>query len=155
MQYKGQNPQKNITCNIRTRTIECKKENREKLKSRPQGDAELKSLQVWWSYKKSLLRECRVSPEAQKSFLRECRAKYHRNRRWRSFKVVPKGMQSLNATASPRPTPLPWSRRSSSCARALVCLSSLPRPCPSLCRAPPCPSPAVSMAPCNTLNLGV
>jgi hypothetical protein len=35
---------------------------------------------------------------AQKSFLRGCRAKYHRNIRWGSSKVVPKGMQSLNAT---------------------------------------------------------
>jgi hypothetical protein len=32
---------------------------------------------------------------AQKSFLRECRAKYHRNIRRRSSKVVPKGMQNL------------------------------------------------------------
>jgi hypothetical protein len=31
----------------------------------------------------------------QKSFLRECRAKYRRNRRRRSSKVVPKGMQNL------------------------------------------------------------
>jgi hypothetical protein len=35
---------------------------------------------------------------AQKSFLRGCRAKYHRNIRCRSSKVVPKGMQSLNVT---------------------------------------------------------
>jgi hypothetical protein len=35
---------------------------------------------------------------AQKSFLRECRAKYHRNIRCRSSKIIPKGMQSLNAT---------------------------------------------------------
>jgi hypothetical protein len=34
---------------------------------------------------------------AQKSFLRGCRAKYHRNIRSRSSKVIPKGMQSLNA----------------------------------------------------------
>jgi hypothetical protein len=32
---------------------------------------------------------------AQKSFLRECRAKYHRNIRQRSSKVVSKGMQNL------------------------------------------------------------
>jgi hypothetical protein len=32
---------------------------------------------------------------AQKSFLRECRAKYHRNIRRRSSKVIPKGMQNL------------------------------------------------------------
>jgi hypothetical protein len=32
---------------------------------------------------------------AQKSFLRERRAKYHRNRKRRSSKVVPKGMQNL------------------------------------------------------------
>ena len=32
---------------------------------------------------------------AQKSFLRECRAKYRRNIRQRSSKVVPKGMQNL------------------------------------------------------------
>jgi hypothetical protein len=32
---------------------------------------------------------------AQKSFQRECRAKYHRNIRQRSSKVVPKGMQNL------------------------------------------------------------
>jgi hypothetical protein len=32
---------------------------------------------------------------AQKSFIRECRAKYHRNIRRRSSKVVPKGMQNL------------------------------------------------------------
>jgi aldehyde:ferredoxin oxidoreductase len=32
---------------------------------------------------------------AQKSFLRECRAKYRRNIRRRSSKVVPKGMQNL------------------------------------------------------------
>jgi len=38
---------------------------------------------------KSFLRERSVSSEAQKSFLRECRAKYHRNIRWRSSKVVP------------------------------------------------------------------
>jgi hypothetical protein len=35
---------------------------------------------------------------AQKSFLRGCKAKYHQNIRWRSSKVIPKGMQSLNAT---------------------------------------------------------
>jgi hypothetical protein len=33
---------------------------------------------------------------AQKSFLRECRAKYRRNIRRRSSKVVPKGMQNLH-----------------------------------------------------------
>jgi hypothetical protein len=33
---------------------------------------------------------------AQKSFLRECRAKYRRNRRRRSSKDVPKGMQNLH-----------------------------------------------------------
>jgi hypothetical protein len=33
---------------------------------------------------------------AQKSFQRECRAKYRRNRRQRSSKVVPKGMQNLH-----------------------------------------------------------
>jgi hypothetical protein len=32
---------------------------------------------------------------AQKSFQRECRAKYRRNIRQRSSKVVPKGMQNL------------------------------------------------------------
>jgi hypothetical protein len=32
---------------------------------------------------------------ARKSFLRECRAKYRRNIRRRSSKVVPKGMQNL------------------------------------------------------------
>jgi hypothetical protein len=32
---------------------------------------------------------------AQKSFQRECRAKYRRNIRWRSSKVVHKGMQNL------------------------------------------------------------
>jgi hypothetical protein len=37
--------------------------------------------------------QCKFS--AQKSFQRECRAKYHRNRRRRSSKVVPKGMQNL------------------------------------------------------------
>jgi hypothetical protein len=35
---------------------------------------------------------------AQKSFQKEFRAKYHRNIRWRSSKVIPKGMQNLNAT---------------------------------------------------------
>ena len=34
----------------------------------------------------------------QKSFLRGSRDKYHRNIRTRSSKVIPKGMQSLNAT---------------------------------------------------------
>ena len=33
---------------------------------------------------------------AQKSFPRECRAKYRRNRRRRSSKDVPKGMQNLH-----------------------------------------------------------
>jgi hypothetical protein len=33
---------------------------------------------------------------AQKSFLRECRAKYRWNRRQRSSKDVPKGMQNLH-----------------------------------------------------------
>jgi hypothetical protein len=33
---------------------------------------------------------------AQKSFLRDWRAKYHRNIRQRSSKVVPKGMQKLH-----------------------------------------------------------
>jgi hypothetical protein len=37
--------------------------------------------------------QCKFS--AQKSFRRECRAKYRRNIRRRSSKVVPKGMQSL------------------------------------------------------------
>jgi hypothetical protein len=32
---------------------------------------------------------------AQKSFQRECRAKYRWNIRWKSSKVVPKGMQNL------------------------------------------------------------
>jgi hypothetical protein len=32
---------------------------------------------------------------AQKSFQRECRAKYRRNIRRRSLKVIPKGMQNL------------------------------------------------------------
>jgi hypothetical protein len=62
------------------------------------------------NYKKSLLRESRVSyaevtkvvPKgaqckfsAQKSFQRECRAKYRRNIRRKSSKDVPKGMQNL------------------------------------------------------------
>ena len=38
--------------------------------------------------------QCKFS--AQKSFLRECRAKYRRNRRRRSSKDVPKGMQNLH-----------------------------------------------------------
>jgi hypothetical protein len=33
---------------------------------------------------------------AQKSFLRECRAKYRQNRRRRSSKDVPKGMENLH-----------------------------------------------------------
>jgi hypothetical protein len=37
--------------------------------------------------------QCKFS--AQKSFQRECRAKYRRNRRQRSSKDVPKGMQNL------------------------------------------------------------
>jgi hypothetical protein len=37
--------------------------------------------------------QCKFS--AQKLFLRECRAKYRRNRRRRSSKDVPKGMQNL------------------------------------------------------------
>jgi hypothetical protein len=59
---------------------------------------------------KSFLRECRakiaeatkVVPKgaqrkfsAQKSFQRECKAKYRRNIRWRSSKVILKGMQNL------------------------------------------------------------
>jgi hypothetical protein len=37
--------------------------------------------------------QCKFS--AQKSFQRECKAKYRRNMRRRSSKVVPKGMQNL------------------------------------------------------------
>jgi hypothetical protein len=79
------------------------KENREKLKRRPQGDAEHdeatkvvpKGAQHKFSAQKSFLRECKakrmtklqkVVPKGaqhkfsvQKSFQRECRAKYHRN----------------------------------------------------------------------------
>jgi hypothetical protein len=73
MQYKGQIPPY-VKCNIRICTIECKKD-REKLKSRPYGDAELKCHLRGEESPKSFLRERRVSFEAQKSFLRECRAK--------------------------------------------------------------------------------
>jgi hypothetical protein len=38
--------------------------------------------------------QCKFS--AQKLLLRECRAKYRRNRRRRSSKDVPKGMQNLH-----------------------------------------------------------
>jgi hypothetical protein len=73
MQYKGQNPPKNVTCNIRTCTIECKRE---------QGKAQNTSLRGcravitprMTKLQKSFLRERRVSSEAQKSFLRGCRA---------------------------------------------------------------------------------
>jgi hypothetical protein len=112
MKYKGQNPPKNVTCNIRTCTIECKREQGKAQKSSPRGcrakiTPRMTKLQKgvpkgaqskFWSYKKSFLRERIESPEAQKWFLRECKAKYHRNRKWRSSKVVPKRMQSLNAT---------------------------------------------------------
>jgi hypothetical protein len=37
---------------------------------------------------------------AQKSFLRECRAKYRQNRRRRSSKDIPKGMQNLHRKIS-------------------------------------------------------
>jgi hypothetical protein len=73
MQYKGQIPPY-VKCNIRIRTIECKKD-RQKLKSCPSGDAELKCHLRGEEATKSFLRERRVSSEAQKSFLRECRAK--------------------------------------------------------------------------------
>jgi predicted transposase YbfD/YdcC len=67
-----------------------KKRSREKLKSHPQGDAEHDE-----ATKKSFLKERSVSFLLKKSFLRECRAKYHRNIRQRSSKVVPKGMPNL------------------------------------------------------------
>jgi hypothetical protein len=87
MQYKGQNPPKDMTCNIRTCTIECKRE---------QGKAQ-----------KTSLRGCRavITPrmtKLQKSFLRERSVSFEAakvvpkgaQRKYRSSKVVPKGMQS-------------------------------------------------------------
>jgi hypothetical protein len=70
MQYKGQIPPKNVTCNIRIRTIECKK-NMEKLKkSSLRGCIAVITPKVT-KLQKSFLGERRVSFEAQKSFLRE------------------------------------------------------------------------------------
>jgi hypothetical protein len=48
---RGKSP-KDVICKIRACTIECKKKNREKLKKRPQGDAEHDE-----DAKKSFLRE--------------------------------------------------------------------------------------------------
>jgi hypothetical protein len=47
------------------------------------------------SYKKVVPKGALCKFSAQKSFQRECRAKYRRNIRRRSSKVVPKGMQNL------------------------------------------------------------
>jgi hypothetical protein len=101
-----------------------------KLKRRSQGNAELKiALQVSPKLQKVIPKERNVSLlklqkvvlkgaqckfSAQKSFQRECRAKYHRNirrstksqreyrrnRRRRSSKDVPKGMQNLHRKIS-------------------------------------------------------
>jgi hypothetical protein len=65
------------------------KKSREKLKSDPQGDAEHDEAT------KVVPKGAQRKFSAQKSFLSECRAKYHRNRRRRSSKDVPKGMQNL------------------------------------------------------------
>jgi hypothetical protein len=47
------------------------------------------------SYKKVIHKGAQCKFSAQKSFQRECRAKYRRNIRQRSSKVVHKGMQNL------------------------------------------------------------
>jgi hypothetical protein len=65
-------------------------QNREKLESRPKGMQSTTKLQ------KVILKGAQRKFSAQKSFLRECRAKYRRNRRQRSSKDVPKGMQNLH-----------------------------------------------------------
>jgi hypothetical protein len=61
------------------------------LKSRSQGNAEPNSTKIQKVIPKGAQRKF----SAQKSFQRECRAKYRRNKRRRSSKVVPKGMQNL------------------------------------------------------------
>jgi hypothetical protein len=61
----------------------------EKLKSHPKGMQSMTKLQ------KVVSKGAQRKFSAQKSFLRECRAKYHRNIRQRSSKVIPKGMQNL------------------------------------------------------------
>jgi hypothetical protein len=67
-----------------------KKKGREKLESRPQGDAEHNE-----AIKKGVPKGAQRKFSAQKSFLKECRAKYRRNIRRRSSKDVLKGMQNL------------------------------------------------------------
>jgi hypothetical protein len=70
--------------------VQKRKKSREKLKSRPQGDAEHDEAT------KIVPKGAQRKFSTQKSFLRERRAKYRRNIRRRSSKVVPKGMQNLH-----------------------------------------------------------
>jgi hypothetical protein len=69
--------------------VQKRKKSREKLKSRPQGDAEHDEAT------KIVPKGAQRKFSTQKSFLRERRAKYRRNIRRRSSKVVPKAMQNL------------------------------------------------------------
>jgi hypothetical protein len=58
----------------------------------------MQSQKLWFKDTKFVPKGAQCKFSAQKSFLKEYKAKYHRNVRWKSSKVVPKGMQSLNAT---------------------------------------------------------
>jgi hypothetical protein len=69
--------------------VQRERKSREKLKSRPQGDAEHDEAT------KVVPKGAQCKFSAQKSSLKKCRAKYRRNRRQRSSKDVPKGMQNL------------------------------------------------------------
>jgi hypothetical protein len=85
----GPNPQKNVICKIRVCTLECKKKIERSLKDIPKGMQSMTKLQ------KVVPKGAQRMFSAQKSFQKECRAKYRRNIRRRSSKVVAKGMQNL------------------------------------------------------------
>jgi hypothetical protein len=87
MQYKGQNPPKNVTCKIRTHTIECKKRTRKAQKSFLRGCRVVITPRIT-KLQKSFLRERSVSSEAAKVVPKGAQHKFQ------SSKVIPKGMQS-------------------------------------------------------------
>jgi hypothetical protein len=91
--YESKIPQKYVKCKIWACTIECRKRRKKQVEARKLS---LRWCRARRSYKKAIPKGAQRKFSAQKSFLRECRAKYRRNRRRRSSKDVPKGMENLH-----------------------------------------------------------
>jgi hypothetical protein len=82
-------PKKDVICKSEHAPSSAKRKTERSSKDVPKGMQSMTKLQ------KVVPKGAQCNFSAQKSFLRECRAKYRRNIRQRSSKVVPKGMLNL------------------------------------------------------------